>query len=333
MLRYVVSSASNYFYLPIEDESTPLDEDDQIPAQNRHIDSKAAYELDPSSPCDSPPLPSSEFTAKHHGNGNTNAHEPAIAQILAQSDLYAVLGLAHGTTDAHALRRAYLARTKMCHPDKFAGDPAATLAFQKVSLAYSILADPARRRRYDAAPSDFAAQGMGGARAEETLRGVVLGVFNDFLDGDMEVVRTLLRALDDFNPALRLNDEGIESVLVTLQAIRERLITCRALSHALVATLSHLAETQHALGQQPYLALRPRARLSLQLARITLGLPLALEDVLRRERRRPRARRRDSARWAVDDEKDDEVKRVQRRRVLRLIEGLVSGLEMVEKAL
>lgn len=34
---------------------------------------------------------------------------------------------------------------------------------------------------------------MGGARAEETLRGVVLGVFNDFLDGDMEVVRTLLR--------------------------------------------------------------------------------------------------------------------------------------------
>lgn len=76
---------------------------------------------------------------------------------------------------------------------KFAGDPAATLAFQKVSLAYSVLADPARRRRYDAAPADFAAQGMGGARAEETLRGVVLGVFNDFLDGDMEVVRTLLR--------------------------------------------------------------------------------------------------------------------------------------------
>ena len=76
---------------------------------------------------------------------------------------------------------------------KFAGDPAATLAFQKVSLAYSVLADPARRRRYDASPTEFAAQGMGGARAEETLRGVVLGVFNDFLDnGDLEVIRNML---------------------------------------------------------------------------------------------------------------------------------------------
>ena len=28
--------------------------------------------------------------------------------------------------------------------------------------------------------------------AEETFRGVILGVFNDFLDGDLEVVRTLL---------------------------------------------------------------------------------------------------------------------------------------------
>ena len=30
-------------------------------------------------------------------------------------------------------------------------------------------------------------------RAEETLRSVVIGVFNDFLDGDMELVHTLLR--------------------------------------------------------------------------------------------------------------------------------------------
>lgn len=139
--------------------------------------------------------------------------------------------------------------------------------------------------------------------------------------------------MDNFNPALRLNEEGIESVLVTLQAIRERLLTCRALSHALVATLSHLAETQHALRQQPYLAIRPRARLSLRLARITLGLPLALEDVLRRERKRPRSRRRDDVRWAVGDEKEEEKERVQRRRVLRLVEGVVSGLERVEKAL
>lgn len=32
------------------------------------------------------------------------------------------------------------------------------------------------------------------SHAEETLKGVVLGVFNDFLDGDLEVIRTLLSA-------------------------------------------------------------------------------------------------------------------------------------------
>ena len=66
---------------------------------------------------------------------------------------------------------------------------------------------------------------------------------------------------------------------------------------------------------------------------LTLGLPLTLEDVLRRERRRPRARRRDDGRWTVGEEKEDETERVQRRRVLRLIEGVVSGLERVERAL
>ena len=71
----------------------------------------------------------------------------------------------------------------------------------------------------------------------------------------------------------------------------------------------------------------------MRLARITLGLPLALEDVLRRERRRPRARRIDDGRWAMGEEKEEEKERVHRRRVLRLIEGVVTGLERVEKAL
>ena len=32
---------------------------------------------------------------------------------------------------------------------------------------------------------------------EETFRGVILGVFNDFLDGDLEVIRTLLSLFDN----------------------------------------------------------------------------------------------------------------------------------------
>jgi hypothetical protein len=79
--------------------------------------------------------------------------------------------------------------------------------------------------------------------AEETFRGVILGVFNDFLDGDLEVIRTLLSlcpttvltlstlissspdAVNDINPSIKLGEEGINSVLGALQAIRERALS------------------------------------------------------------------------------------------------------------
>ena len=80
---------------------------------------------------------------------------------------------------------------------KFPDNPDATRAFQKVAVAYDVLSTPHLRRLYDARPPSaafdvFAARPMG--HAEDTFRSVVLGVFNDFLDGDLEMIRTLLSA-------------------------------------------------------------------------------------------------------------------------------------------
>ena len=121
---------------------------------------------------------------------------------------------------------------------------------------------------------------------------------------------------------------------------------CRALTHTVISTLSHLLDTHASLAKLSYFSLRPRARLSLRLARITLALPLALEQELRHQRNvraRSRARRRREHRERFNvtaAESEDEAEREGRggrvffpRRVMILIEGVVVGLEKMEGVL
>src|ERR671935_1202562 len=61
-------------------------------------------------------------------------------------DLYAVLGVARTASQAE-IRAAYRRLAQARHPDHVAGSDAAMVA---LNLAYSVLADPERRRRYDA---------------------------------------------------------------------------------------------------------------------------------------------------------------------------------------
>ena len=123
---------------------------------------------------------------------------------------------------------------------------------------------------------------------------------------------------------------------------------CRALTHTVISTLSHLLDTHASLAKLSYFSLRPRARLSLRLARITLALPLALEQELRHQRNvraRSRARRRREHRERFNvmaAESEDETERDGElrtgrmffpRRVMVLIEGVVVGLEKMEGVL
>jgi len=133
-----------------------------------------------------------------------------------------------------------------------------------------------------------------------------------------------------------------------LTHFRSALPACRALTHTVISTFSHLLDTHASLAKLSYFSLRPRARLSLRLARITLALPLALEQELRHQRTvraRSRARRLREHRERFnptaadsDDEADrDADARSDRlffpRRVMTLIEGVVLNLEKLEGVL
>ena len=130
-----------------------------------------------------------------------------------------------------------------CLLSKIPGNPDATHAFQKVAVAYDVLSKPTLKRLYD---NRFLVrfwcicnETYGSRRGNFQRRHPC--VFNDFLDGDLEVIRTLLSlsdsclnlstlifssldAVNHINPSVKLG-EGINSVLGALQAIRDRALS------------------------------------------------------------------------------------------------------------
>jgi len=67
---------------------------------------------------------------------------------IAEDSLYEVLELSPNASTA-VIRAAYRCLVQMHHPDKNAGDSAAEARLYLINQAYTVLADPQQRARYD----------------------------------------------------------------------------------------------------------------------------------------------------------------------------------------
>lgn len=84
------------------------------------------------------------------------------------SDLYGVLGVSKSATETE-IKSAFRKMARRYHPDLNKNDQAAADKFKEVSLAYEILGDKEKRKKYDAGeidasgkPTGFGAGGFGG---------------------------------------------------------------------------------------------------------------------------------------------------------------------------
>ena len=109
---------------------------------------------------------------------------------------------------------------------------------------------------------------------------------------DVELTDATIEAVNDLNPALRLGDDGIN---LLLESVRERAlsrsfvppadlpsdaalpIACRTCVYALQDELAHLSELQQEFRQMSYFNITGRTRVTVQLTRLTLSLPVVLE--------------------------------------------------------
>lgn len=111
-----------------------------------------------------------------------------VESICTEKDLYAVLGSTKRSS-AEDLRRGFLARSRIVHPDKLPNYAPATQAFQRLSFAYEVLSDPVTKRTYDLTGKTDARVDRS---ADQTLNGVLSMVLSDFLAGDFGFLRTLI---------------------------------------------------------------------------------------------------------------------------------------------
>ena len=75
-------------------------------------------------------------------------HNGVVAIREPVEDLYAELGVDR-TATRDEIAAAFRARARDLHPDVHPGDLPAAERFKRVSMAYGVLSDPARRARYD----------------------------------------------------------------------------------------------------------------------------------------------------------------------------------------
>ncbi|HET6522328.1 MAG TPA: DnaJ domain-containing protein, partial [Geminicoccaceae bacterium] len=105
-------------------------------------------------------------------------------------DPYAVLGVPRNA-DAAAIKAAYRKLAKTWHPDRHPGDAEAERRFKEIGAAYNLLADPGRRRRFDAGEIDAEGQergfrGFGGGRGFEGVFDRAFGGGRSFSGGSID---------------------------------------------------------------------------------------------------------------------------------------------------
>jgi len=96
------------------------------------------------------------------------------------TDYYELLGVSRNAS-ADEIKRAYRRLARELHPDANPADPASEDRFKEVALAYEVLSDPERRRRYDTFGPEGAGQGGAGF---DPFAGAGLGdIFDAFFGG------------------------------------------------------------------------------------------------------------------------------------------------------
>jgi len=129
---------------------------------------------------------------------------------------------------------------------------------------------------------------------------------------------------------MQLAQDSFHAPKDSFHSIRERALTCRTCVLVLHTELSRVLEVQRAFRELSYLDLRRRSCLTVQLARLTVGLPIALDRALSSERLED-AYMEDRNRDGVGGARESTA--ILNKQVYTLLHGLEAVLGRMERVL
>ncbi|KAJ3333705.1 hypothetical protein HDU76_004851 [Blyttiomyces sp. JEL0837] len=132
-----------------------------------------------------------------------------IASVLKNDCLYARLGVRRDAC-TQEIRRGYLSRSKVCHPDRLRNHPQAKEAFQRLSSAYQTLSEPQSRQAYDL----YGRQVDGN---EQTFVDAISQVFSEFLAGQFDTLIRIVDYVQTLNPDVKISKEQARQIFGSMR--------------------------------------------------------------------------------------------------------------------
>ncbi|KAI9265277.1 hypothetical protein BDA99DRAFT_536762 [Phascolomyces articulosus] len=225
------------------------------------------------------------------------AHQPTesekkyqyVDDILNATDYYHVLGI-NKDAPTEEIRRAYIRRSRVCHPDKFVPPyPRATESFQLLSLAYETLSNPSTKLMYDLSKQQHPmASPMHSTEDDEnpndTLQRVLHQLFIEMMDGEFQTMRAFIHALNETNPGMHISEDAIIQIELAFRKMRELLLSTHTYYKVIQFELMRLYELQQELRRLSYFDLWRRMALSITICKVLLQLPIMINTASREKK-------------------------------------------------
>ncbi|KAF7729872.1 hypothetical protein EC973_003606 [Apophysomyces ossiformis] len=201
-----------------------------------------------------------------------------VDQILMAPDYYYVLGVPKEAT-TEEIRRAYIRKSRVCHPDKFVPPyPRATESFQLLSVAYETLSNPSSKLVYDLSKhkgsTPFAA--TEDENPNDTLQRVLHQLFIEMMEGEFSTMRVFFNGLNKTNPGMQVSEDAIIHIEMAFRKMRQLFLSTHQYYKVIQFELMRLYELQQQLRDLSYFNVWRRMQLSITICKVLLQLPIMI---------------------------------------------------------